>query len=116
MRIIFYAIVLLAVIVFSGCGFVPEKVSLSDPRLIPMLDAIAKVDRASLGFTPIPTNAIVRLESRPHDGYDAMLHIDGHTSRTIAFRKTASGYNGLVNKKATQGQKPTRPLMAHFTR
>lgn len=70
-----------------------------------MVAAIAKVDRASLGFTLIPTNAIVRLESRPHDGYDAMLHIDGDTSRTIAFRKTPNGYKWIGEQEGYTGPK-----------
>src|SRR5216110_1824250 len=79
-------------LLLNSCGFVPEKVSWNDPRLAPLLKAIDAVDRASLGFTPIDRTSIVRLESRPQRGYDAMLHIDGRTSRTIAFRKTSGGY------------------------
>ena len=60
-----------------------------------MLQAMAAVDRAALGFTPIPTNAMVHLDSRPRAGYDARLHIKADTLRTIAFRKTATGYKWI---------------------
>jgi hypothetical protein len=91
------ALLALSVVLLSGCDLGPGKVSLSDPRLRPMLQAIAAVDRAALGFGPIPTNAVVHLDGRPRAGYDAMLHISTpalHSGihRTIAFRKTASGY------------------------
>lgn len=54
-----------------------------------MWAAIARVDRASLGFTPIAPAASIRLEGKQLWGndYDAMLHIDGGTARTIAFRR-----------------------------
>ncbi len=103
-RIVHLLLVLTAV-ALSGCGFVPEKVPLTDPRLAPMLRAIAAVDRASLGFTPIATNADVRLESRPRAGYDAMLHISSSTSRTIAFRKDGDGYRWIGEQEIHVGPK-----------
>ena len=85
-------ILLVGIFVFSGCWLMPEKVSLADPRLTPMIQAMAAVDRAALGFTEVPTNAVVRVEWHgPKGGYDAMLHIDAGTSRTIAFRKQSDG-------------------------
>jgi hypothetical protein len=85
---------LVAIICFTltGCGFIPERVSLSDPRIKPLLDAVAAADRASLGFTPISPDADVSWERRPRRDYDAMLHIYARTSRTISFRKTAEGF------------------------
>lgn len=82
----------LACFALGSCGFIPEGVALSDPRIKPLLDAIAAADRASLGFTPIPPDADVRWERRPRRDYDAMLHIYARTSRTISFRKTAEGF------------------------
>src|SRR5437899_10855764 len=70
-----------------SCGFVPEKLSWSDPRLAPMLKAIEAVDRLSLGFTAIDRSSSVRLESRTGGAYDAMLRIGGQTARTIPLRK-----------------------------
>jgi hypothetical protein len=85
---------LMAVFCFTlaSCGFIPERVSLSDSRIKPLLDAVAAADRASLGFTPIPPDAKVTWERRPRRDYDAMLHIYGRTSRTVSFRKTAEGF------------------------
>ncbi len=85
----------LAMLAASSCGLVPEKVSLSDPRVASLLRAIEAVDRDALGFTPLPASADLRLESRPRAGYDSMLHVYGPTSRTIAFRRTASGYRWI---------------------
>ena len=89
----------------TSCGFIPEKVSWDDLRLVPLLKAIEAVDRSSLGFTPIDRSSTVRLESRPRGGYDAMLHIDGKTSRTIAFRKTANGYRWIEEQECYTGPK-----------
>lgn len=89
----------------ASCGFVPEKVSWSDPRLAPMLQAIAAVDRAALGFTPIASTSSVRLELRSGGGYDAMLHIAGATSRTVAFRKTPGGYQWIHEQESHTGPK-----------
>lgn len=89
----------------ASCGFVPEKVSWSDTRLAPMLKAIDAVDRSSLGFTSIDRTSTVRLESRPRAGYDAMLHIGGQTSRTIAFRKTPEGYRWIHEQESYFGPK-----------
>ena len=78
------------VLVLAACDLVPEKVTWNDPRIVPMFKAIEAIDRSSLGFTPIQLNATVSLESRPRAQYDVMLHVYGDTSRTIAFRKSAS--------------------------
>jgi hypothetical protein len=102
---IIHLLLAVAVVFLSGCAFVAGKVSLSDPALAPMLQAIAAVDRAALGFTPIPTNAVVFLDSRPAalsgERYDATLIIFdtparyGGVYRNIEFRKMATGYKWL---------------------
>jgi hypothetical protein len=94
-----------AILTLVSCGLLPEKVSWSDPRLVPMLEAVEAVDRASLGFTPISRTSTVRLESGPRAGYDAMLHIDGPTSRTIAFRKAPNGYRWIHEQETYTGPK-----------
>jgi hypothetical protein len=87
------------VVFLSGCD--TGKLSLSAPALAPMLQAIAAVDRAALGFTPIPTNAEVHLDRRSDGRYDAMLIIFdtparyGGVYRNIEFRKMATGYKWL---------------------
>jgi hypothetical protein len=87
----------------AACGYVPEKVSLNDSRVKPMLDALAVVDRERFGFTPIEPDAVVRLESRPRSGYDAMLHVEGATSRTISFRRKDDGYEWIGEQEIHRG-------------
>jgi hypothetical protein len=83
---------LVLVFLAAGCGIFPENVSVSDQRVQSLLKAAADFDRASYGFSPLPTSGRVSLEPKPSSGYDAMLHLGGKTSRTIAFRKNTSGY------------------------
>ena len=64
-----------------------------------------QVDRTTLGFTPVTTNAQINLELRSGGAYDAMLHVYGATSRTIAFRKTATGYRWISEQEIYQGPK-----------
>ena len=79
---------------------------MDDPRIQPLLQAAASFDRTSFGFTPIPQAAQVYYESRPTEKYDAMLHIDGTTSRTIAFRKTPDGtFHWIGEQEIFQGPK-----------
>lgn len=96
---------LLLSLALVGCGFVPEKVQVSDPRLVPMWDAARSFDRAASGFSPLPDAGDIRLESRPRAGYDAMLHMYTKTSRTIAFRKTPTGYRWIGEQEAFEGPK-----------
>ena len=86
-----------------GCGVLPEKVSLEDARVQLLLRAAAAFDRGAYGFSPLPTNGDVRLESKPRPSYDAMLHLTGKTSRTIAFRKNGSGYYWIGEQESFQG-------------
>ena len=68
-----------------------------------MRQAIAAVDRAALGFTPIPTNAVVLLnrDSRLGARCDAMLIIFDTPAgyhgvyRNIEFRQSETGYEWL---------------------
>jgi hypothetical protein len=96
------ALTLLAAV---GCHlqFLPVPVTLQDPKVQPLLAAIEKVDRAALGFTPIPTNARLNLEVTSGATYDAMLHIYGETSRTIAFRRTADGFRWIAEQETHEG-------------
>ena len=96
---IIHLLLVVTVVFLSGCD--TGKVTLSDPQLAPMLQAIAAVDRAALGFTPIPTNALASLYSGSGGRYDAVLIIFdtparyGGVYRNIEFRKTATGYKWL---------------------
>jgi hypothetical protein len=92
----------------GGCGRTasptPAETSLSAPEIQPMLAAMQQVDRTNLGFTPLSTNAHLTLELRPSGTpYDAMLHAYGETSRTIAFRKTPSGYRWIFEQETYEG-------------
>jgi hypothetical protein len=70
-----------------------------------MFDAIGRVDRTRLGFTAIPIDAQVRVEWHPmfDKAYDVMLHIDGNTSRTVAFKRTAQGYEWIGEQEILNG-------------
>jgi hypothetical protein len=69
-----------------------------------MLAAMQEVDRTNLGFTPLSTNAHITVELRPSGTpYDAMLHVYGETSRTIAFRKTPSGFRWIFEQETHEG-------------
>ena len=98
-------IFLIFFILAAGCGAVPEKVSIDDPKVQELLKAAASFDREAYGFTPLPLKANVRLEARPTGRYDAMLHIHSRTSRTIAFRKTENGYRWIREQETFWGPK-----------
>lgn len=98
----------------AGCGLVPQKVSMNDPRVQPLLTAAAAFDRTSYGFSPIPKNEEVRLELRPRNGYDAMLHIYGRTSRTIAFRRTKDGYRWIGDQETFTGPREYKSVDGVF--
>lgn len=70
-----------------------------------MIQAAASFDRENYGFTPIPTNGFVFAELHPTKDYDSMLHFYGETSRTIAFRKTGSGYKWTGEQEIFTGPK-----------
>lgn len=86
---------LLSLSLIAACGWIPEKLAWKDPRLVPLLTAMASVDRQAMGFTPLQREDQLRLETRPRSGYDAMLHVDGQTSRTIAFKKVGEAYRWI---------------------
>lgn len=90
-------------IALVGCDIVPRKVAIDDPRIQPLLTAAAAFPRATYGFTPIPKQALVRWESRPTTRYDAMLHIEGKTPRTIAFKRDTSSYRWIGEQETFEG-------------
>jgi hypothetical protein len=99
-----------------GCGLTPTRISRDDQRLKPMWAAVSRVDRESLGFTAIPANATIRLEGKQAWGndYDAMLHIDAETSRTIAFRKIGGSYDWIGEQEIHTGPKSYRSVDGTF--
>src|SRR5437899_11920626 len=105
-RLFFATLLFGALLALGGCGLSPKKVSLSDLEIQPLLKAMEQVDRDSLGFTPVTTNAQISLELHsPGGAYDAMLHVYDATSRTIAFRKTESGYRWIFEQESYEGPK-----------
>lgn len=97
-----------------GCGVLPEKVSVKDPRVQSLLKAATVFDRATYGFSPLPTNGDVYLELKSRSDYDAMLHLGGKTSRTIAFRKNASGYYWIGEQELFPGPKTYKTVDGTF--
>jgi hypothetical protein len=105
---------LVLVFLVAGCGIFPENVSISDQRVQSLLKAAAGFDRASYGFSPLPTSGRVSLEWRPRSGYDAMLHLAGKTSRTIAFRKNAADYSWIGEQEIFEGPKMYKSVDGTF--
>jgi hypothetical protein len=97
--------VLVLLLLELGCGLIPEGVSQDDPRLKPMFDAMARVDRGAMGFTPIARDAEIRLEWGRGRTYDAMLHVYKKTSRTVAFKRAADGYEWIGEQETFKGPK-----------
>lgn len=86
-----------------ACGFVSERVSVDDQRVVELMASARAIDRAALGFSPIDRTAEFLLEWRPRAGYDAMLHVDGRTSRTIAFRRSNTSYEWIGEQETFEG-------------
>jgi hypothetical protein len=105
---------LVLVFLAVGCGIFPENVSVSDQRVQSLLKAAADFDRASYSFSPLPTSGHVSLEPKPRSGYDAMLHLGGKTSRTIAFRKNTSGYFWIGEQEVFEGPKMYKSVDGTF--
>jgi hypothetical protein len=99
------------VITDAGCGLLPERVSPDDPRLRPMFDAMAIVDRQAMGFTPVARESDIRIEWVSKYGrllfgqrnYDVMLHVGGRTSKTIAFKRNGKGYEWVGEQEMFEG-------------
>jgi hypothetical protein len=96
-------LVILLLTATIACNILPKKVTMSDPRIKPLLDAAGSFSRTQFGFTPLPVKADVRWESRPRVGYDAMLHISSTTYRTIAFRRDATGFRWVGEQETFKG-------------
>ncbi len=96
---------LLTFLLLTGCGIFPEKVSMDDPRIQPLIKAAAQFERGRYGFTPLPTKAEVHWEAKPTKNYDTMLHIYSKTSRTVAFKKTPTGYKWIGEQETFRGPK-----------
>lgn len=84
-----------------------NRTTMDDPRIEPMLAAMEQVDRESLGFTPIPPDARVSIETSvsqwQKQRYDIMLHIYADTSRTVSFRKDGDSYKWIGEQETHYG-------------
>lgn len=98
-------VLVLTFLFFVGCHQVlKEDFSPSDPQLQPFFKAMESVDRTSMGFTAISTNANIKIQwGRSTSPFDAMLHVYGDTSRTISFRKTPDGYRWVHEQEIHTG-------------
>jgi hypothetical protein len=101
-------------VLLAGCGLLPQKVTMDDPRVQPLLKAAASFDRTSYGFSAIPKTADVRMELSPTSAYDAMFHIYSKTSRTIAFRKTINGYRWIGDQEIFEGPREYKSVDGTF--
>ena len=84
-------------------GFSPKKIDYSDPELVPLWKAVEAVDRATLGFTPVSKDSKISIERSSGSKYDVMLHIENHTSRTIAFRKKGDDFIWIGEQESFKG-------------
>ena|SRR5690554_4739267 len=93
-------------LLLANCGYFPEKIKYNDKELKPLLKAVSKINRESMGFTEIEKDAQIRLErnSKNEKGYDKMLHIYGSTSRTISFKlKENNDYEWIGEQEIFEG-------------
>jgi len=89
----------------AGCGFLPEKVQYNDAEVQELLQAREDAAVHRFGFTSVPASATIRIERVPRGGYDRMLHVQGATRRTIAFRKEGEKYIWIGEQESFQGPK-----------
>ena len=111
MKRISHLILALSVVFLSGCGSKSRTLSISDAQLSSELQAMAASDRAALGFSPIPTNAVVHLDSRSDARRDVEILIFDSPKlysdiyRNVEFRKTESGYKWIRELECYPGPK-----------
>jgi len=84
----------------TGCM---RRTQIGDPALQPF-ESMYSIDRAKYGFTPLPKSGVVYIEGRSlHGDYDAMLHFQGNSYRTIAFRWDGKVYQWLGEQENFEG-------------
>jgi hypothetical protein len=96
-------------------SYTPQHLNWNDAEMTPFASALDAVDRASLGFTPIPPCARVEIQRTvPPAEYDVMLHIYADTSRTIAFREEQDGYVWVGEQEVHTGPNQYRSADGYF--
>jgi hypothetical protein len=110
------AAIMLALIVamVSSCGLIPRKSTMDDPQVQRLVKAADAFNRTAYGFSSIPKEADVRLELRPTARYDAMLHINSRTVRTIAFRSVNGNYVWIGDQETFEGPKTYKSVDGTF--
>ena len=111
MKYIVYLFLVLPIMFLTGCGSKTRTLSISDPQLAPILQAIDASDRAALGFSSIPTNAVIHLDSRSDARHDVEIIVFDSPAlyydiyRNIEFRKTETGYKWIRELESHPGPK-----------
>lgn len=97
----------LLALLLAGCGLVPQKIAIDDPEAQSLFSEARMFPRENYGFSPLPTDGKTdaRIERHARGAYDVMLHIYSTTSRTIAFRRTKTGFRWIHEQEAFQGPK-----------
>jgi hypothetical protein len=85
---------------FEKCG--APFLRMNDERFIPLWDALSKIDRDTLGFTPIPPEARVEYEGTIGET-DVMLHVYDDTSRSLTFKKAGNTYQWVHEQEIHEG-------------
>jgi len=114
--IVFGSIVLLAMIYFLFNTFDPFNMkpslelnsygvlSLDDERLVPFLESLNRVDRYSMGFTPIPPYADIEVDGTFDESEYLGLHIyHDNVSRYIRFRQSSDDYKWVSEQEIFYG-------------
>jgi hypothetical protein len=96
--------ILFSLALLAGCGLTPQKLPYADPQVQQLLRATEAASTKRFGFTPVSSNADIRLE-KSSGAYDRMLHIYGRTSRTIAFRKQGDDFTWIGEQEIYTGPK-----------
>ncbi len=97
----------------TGCGLIPEKVSYHDRRVQQLLKAANHASECRFAFTPVTADSDIRLE-KSSGRYDLMLHVDGATSRTIAFRKDDDKIKWIGEQEIYTGPKQYKTVDGIF--
>ena len=85
----------------------------SDPKVSSMREAISVVDRAKLGFTPIPTNAEIYLEVVSDS--KVRLRIQGNTDNHVIFMRKAQGsYKFVFEQEMHYNIRSLSPVNGRF--
>ena len=86
---------------FEKCG--APFLRMNDKRFAPFWEALSKIDRNALGFTPIPPEARVEVGGTIGET-DVILQIYDATSRTITFKKVGNSYQWIHEQEIHEGK------------